>query len=274
MRQNNLMDPSPTLFLSHGSPMLALADSPARRFLLGLGAALPEPRAILVLSAHWETLDVPAVGFAAQPDTIHDFGGFPQALFDLRYPAPGAPEIAARAFDLLSAAGLSPRRSQSRGLDHGAWVPLRLMYPDAHIPTLQVSLVHGRDAGYHYRLGQALSPLRSQGVLLVASGSLTHNLAEAWGRDEEAPTPAWVRDFGTWMSARLLAGEQDALLSYRTSAPYATQNHPTEEHLLPLFVALGASHGGDVTRHLHHSHTYGVLAMDAYGFYPPGLSAP
>lgn len=268
MRQNRGMDSLPTLFLSHGSPMLALDDNPARRFLLGLGAMLPRPQAILVVSAHWETLGVPAVGFAPQPETIHDFGGFPQALFDLQYPAPGAPDIAGTAFRLLTEAGFAPHRSALRGLDHGAWVPLRLMYPDAAIPTLQVSLVRGGSAADHYRMGQALSPLRGLGVLMVGSGSLTHNLAEVWGRDEQAPTPAWVHDFETWMSDRLLAGQREALLHYRTRAPHAIQNHPTEEHLLPLFVAWGASDPGGTVQHLHQSYTYGVLAMDAYAFAP------
>lgn len=255
----------PTIFLSHGSPMLALQDSPARRFLQTLGATLPRPRAIVVVSAHWETR-VPAVSLAERPETIHDFGGFPRALFELRYPAPGAPDAARRTAGLLDAGGIPRAASGQRGLDHGAWVPLSLMYPHADIPVTQLSIVHGAGPGQHERMGRAIAALREEGVLVVASGSLTHNLYEFRGQDLDAPVPHWVSEFGAWMKARIEAGDHAALLDYRRTAPYAAENHPSEEHLLPLYVAMGAAGPTARARQLHASFEHGVLAMDAYAF--------
>lgn len=255
------------LFISHGSPMLALQDSPARRFLAQLGADIPRPKAILVASAHWETLQAPALGFARRPETIHDFGGFPPELYALEYPAPGAPEVAERAAALLQAAGYPVRRDDERGLDHGAWVPLSLMFPQADIPVLQLSLLHGATPAEHFRLGQAIAPLRAEGVLVIGSGSMTHNL-RALRRDGAEPAD-WVTAFSDWMAARLAGGEREALLDYRREAPFAAQNHPSEEHLLPLFVAMGAGAGagaGTAARRLHASVEYGALAMDVYAF--------
>ena len=231
----------PTLFISHGSPMLAIQESPAHRFLLDLGKTLPKPRAILVASAHWESMDGPTVSLALDPETIHDFGGFPRALFDIQYPAAGAPDVATRAAALLEQEGVAVKTSAMRGLDHGAWVPLRLMYPDADIPVAQISVVRGASPADHLRIGRALSSLRDEGVLVIGSGSLTHNLYEFRGQDIDAPVPAWVSDFDMWMKERLEANDSQALLNYRVEAPFAVRNHPTEEHLLPLFVAMGAA---------------------------------
>ena len=256
----------PTIFVSHGSPMLALQDSPARRFLQGLGQSLPRPQAIAVVSAHWETRGAPAVSLATQPETIHDFDGFPQALFDMQYPAPGAPGVAERAAALFTAAGFPVGTSANRGLDHGAWVPLKLMYPDADIPVVQISIVHGASPAMHRQLGAALQALREEGVLVLASGSLTHNLYEFRGQPVDAPAPAWVSDFESWMREKLVANDHDALLDYRTLAPMAEKNHPTEEHLLPLYVALGAAGPAAKAELLHTSVEHGVLAMDAYAF--------
>lgn len=256
----------PTLFISHGSPMLAIEDSPARRFLQDLGRKLPRPRAILVASAHWESMGGPAVSLAPQPETIHDFGGFPPALYALRYPAPGTPELAAQAADLLEQAGFTVARSATRGLDHGAWVPLRLMFPEADIPVAQVSIVRGASPAAHEKLGRALAGLRDAGVLVMGSGSLTHNLYEFRGGPIDAPVPAWVSDFGHWMMTALHENRRDALLDYRAQAPFAVRNHPTEEHLLPLFVAMGAAGENAVAERMHTSHEYGVLAMDVYSF--------
>lgn len=256
----------PTLFISHGSPMLALRDSPARQFLAQLGPALPRPKAILVASAHWETLHDPAVSLAAHPETIHDFGGFPRELFAIEYPAPGAPDVAERAAGLLASAGFAVQRSASRGLDHGAWVPLRLMFPDADIPVFQVSIVHGGSPATHERLGAALSSLREQGVLVIGSGSLTHNLHEFRGQPVDAPAEQWVRDFGDWMHEAVTGGNRDALLNYRTLAPHAVRNHPTDEHLMPLYVALGAGESQGHAERIHTSHEHSVLAMDVYRF--------
>lgn len=256
----------PTLFVSHGSPMLALQDSPARRFLQGLGAALPRPEAILVVSAHWQTAGAPAVSLAEHPQTIHDFGGFPRALFEIAYPAPGAPSAAGRAAQLLEAGGFQVGRSMQRGLDHGAWVPLCVMYPDAQVPVAQLSLVHGATPAENERLGRALAALRGEGVLVVGSGALTHNLFEFRGQAIDAPAQHWVSEFEGWMKARLENGEREALLDYRQRAPFAVQNHPTDEHLMPLFVAMGAAGAQAQATQLHASFEHGVLAMDAYAF--------
>jgi 4,5-DOPA dioxygenase extradiol len=247
--------------------MVALQDSPARRFMQELGQSLPRPKAILVASAHWETAGGPAVSLAPHPATIHDFGGFPRALFEIEYPAPGAPEVAERAAGLLEAAGLAAGRSAQRGLDHGAWVPLSLMYPGAGIPVAQVSILHGASPAEHVRLGQALAPLRSEGVLVIGSGSLTHNLYEFRGQGIDAPVPHWVSDFEAWMKDRLQDSDHAALLDYRRTAPFAAENHPTDEHLLPLYVAMGAAGADARASLLHSSFEHGVLAMDAYAFH-------
>jgi 4,5-DOPA dioxygenase extradiol len=260
------MSTLPTLFVSHGSPMLAVQDSPARQFLQGLGASLPRPKAIVVVSAHWESAGAPAVSFAERPETIHDFGGFPAELFAIQYPAPGAPDVAESVAGLLQAAGYAVKRSPQRGLDHGAWVPLMLMFPQADIPVFQVSVLHGATPAEHEQLGKALSALRDEGILLIASGSLTHNLYEFRGQGIDAPVPAWVSDFGSWMNTALRNNQRDALLDYRRQAPHAARNHPTEEHLLPLFVAMGAAGEGATATRLHSSYEYGVLAMDVYAF--------
>ncbi len=248
--------------------MLAIDDSPARRFLQGLGKLLPRPKAIVVVSAHWESSDGPAVSLAPQPETIHDFGGFPPALFKIRYPAQGAPDIGARAAEILESAGFAVKRNPDRGLDHGAWVPLSLMYPEADIPVVQISLVRGASTAEHERMGKALSQLRDDGILIIGSGSLTHNLYEFRGHSIDAEVPDWVSDFSMWMKAKLESDHRDALLDYRRQAPSATRNHPSEEHLLPLFVALGAAGDAPKAQQLHTSHEYGVLAMDVYAFTP------
>ena len=260
------MEHLPVLFISHGSPMLAISDSPARRFLESLGRSLPRPTSILVISAHWESDGAPAVSLAPHPATIHDFRGFPPELFAIDYPAPGAPELASHAAQLLEQAGYAVKRSADRGLDHGAWVPLRLMYPQADLPVAQLSLVRGAGPAEHERLGSALSALRQEGVLVVGSGSLTHNLHEFRGQGVDAPVPSWVSDFSDWMHARLQAQQRDALLDYRRAAPDGERNHPTEEHLLPLFVAMGAAGAAARAERIHASYQYGLLAMDVYAF--------
>jgi 4,5-DOPA dioxygenase extradiol len=256
----------PSLFISHGSPMLAIQDSPAHRFLRDLGLSLPRPKAILIASAHWETMDNPAVSLAAQPETIHDFGGFPDALFAIQYPAQGAPDAAERAAALLELAGFAVKRSAQRGLDHGAWVPLRLMYPDADIPVAQIALIRGGDPARHAQMGAALRELREAGVLIIGSGSLTHNLHELRHHALDAPAPEWVSEFGAWVKETLRRQDYAALLDYRRLAPAGARNHPTEEHLLPLFVAIGAGGAAPKAELLHSSYEYGILAMDMYAF--------
>lgn len=257
------MKAMPSLFVSHGAPTLPLETSPARSFLAGLGAAIGRPRAILAVSAHWET-DRPAVSAAARPETIHDFYGFPEALYRLRYPAPGAPQLAERVAGLLREEGMPVDIDPARGLDHGAWTPLLLMYPEADIPVTQLSVQTHLGPAYHLRLGEALRPLREEGVLILASGGVTHNLHEfraGGGRD----APAWVTEFNEWLAATVLAGRTSDLAAYRSKAPHGARNHPSEEHLLPLIVAAAAASQGEAKR-LHASYAYGVIGMDAYRF--------
>jgi 4,5-DOPA dioxygenase extradiol len=251
------------IFVSHGSPTLLFDEVPARDFLRELGRTLPRPKAILVVSAHWET-NIPALNAVAVNETIHDFGGFPQILFDQRYPAPGAPALAERIAGLIRASGLPAGIDTARGLDHGAWVPLKLMYPANDIPVLQLSVQTELGPAHHLKLGKALRPLVDEGILIVASGSFTHDMRSvAWrGANEE---PAWVREFADWMVKALAEGRTDDLVNYRRLAPHAARNHPTEEHILPLFVALGAGAGAPAA-HLHQSLTFSVLRMDAHAF--------
>jgi 4,5-DOPA dioxygenase extradiol len=256
----------PTLYISHGSPMMAIEKTPAHQFLLELGKTLPRPKAILVASAHWESMGGPAVSLAERPETIHDFGGFPEALYQIQYPAPGAPKLATQAGDLLEQAGIAVKRSPARGLDHGAWVPLSLMYPDHDIPVAQVSVVRGATPADHAAIGKALAPLRDEGVLILGSGSLTHNLYELRGNSGNTEVPAWVSDFDGWMKTSLENNQRAALLDYRAQAPFAARNHPTEEHILPLFVSMGAAGEAAKATRLHSSYEYGVLAMDMYAF--------
>jgi 4,5-DOPA dioxygenase extradiol len=252
------------LFLSHGAPTLPFEDVAARRFLEGLAAMMPRPKSILMVSAHWETR-VPTVNAVSRNATIHDFRGFPAELYALTYPAPGNPELAERIADLLGEAGLPAAVDNSRGLDHGAWVPLMLAWPAADIPIVQLSVQSHLGPGHHLELGRALAPLADEGVLIVGSGSFTHDLS-SWRGQAGMDEPSWVTDFADWFGTALEQGRTCDLLAYRSLAPHAVRNHPTEEHLLPLFVALGAAGLDAVSEHLHASQTYGVLRMDAFAF--------
>lgn len=254
------------MFVSHGAPTLALEESPARAFLQEYGKTLGRPEAILVASAHWATRR-PAVSGTTQPETIHDFGGFDPALYEIRYPAPGAPHVATRVAGLLGEVGLTAEIEERRGLDHGAWVPLSLMYPAAEIPVLQLSIQPQADPEHHFRLGEALRALREEGVLILGSGSATHNLYELAWNNIDAPAPGWAVAFKEWIALAVAEGRVDELIAYRRLAPYAARSHPTDEHLLPFFLALGAGTPGVKGTRVHASHTYGSLAMDVYVFH-------
>ena len=255
----------PALFLSHGSPMLAIADSPAGRFLDGLGATLPPPRAIVVASAHFLAPAV-QVGADPQPPTVHDFGGFAPELHRIDYPAAGDPALARDIAQALEQAGIPAALSPRHGLDHGVWVPLRRMYPQARIPVVPVSIDPRGDAAAHFALGRALAGLRDAGVLVIGSGGFVHNLGDLDWQASGVTLAPWAAQFADWMRERLLAGDWTDLLAWQDRAPHARRAHPTPEHLLPLFVAMGA--GGDPPRVnlLHHSHELGTLALDAFAF--------
>ena len=259
------MTRQPALFVSHGSPMIMFEPSPAREFLAGLAGQVERPEAIVMVSAHHDMAEAVVTSIEAPP-TIHDFGGFPQKLFDLHYPAKGDPKLAEEVAALVAGAGIPAFIDPKRGLDHGAWVPLMLAWPEADVPVVQLSISSTHAPEWHYRVGQALAPLRDRNILIIGSGSLTHNLRAVFvdGRDHDAAVPDWAAAFADWMKERMDAGDTDAVLNAVDRAPFGKQNHPTMDHILPLFTAMGA--GGASAERLHHSYTYGVLAMDAYRF--------
>ncbi|WP_166359186.1 DODA-type extradiol aromatic ring-opening family dioxygenase [Pseudomonas akapageensis] len=252
----------PSLFISHGSPMLALQPGASGPALLKLAAELPRPKAIVIVSAHWESHEL-LVASSPSPETWHDFGGFPAELFAVQYPAPGEPQLAAQVAGLLNQAGLPARLDPQRPFDHGVWVPLSLMYPQADIPVVQVSLPSRLGPELQNQVGKALAQLREQGILLIGSGSITHNLRELdWHAGPESVEP-WALAFRDWVVEKLASNDEAALFDYRRQAPFAVRNHPSDEHLLPLYFARGA---GDEFSIVHQGFTLGALGMDIYRF--------
>jgi 4,5-DOPA dioxygenase extradiol len=258
------MNSLPTLFLSHGAPDLPLRDGAVTEFLRSLHQQFVKPKAILVASAHWYSAR-PMVSAAVAPRTIHDFSGFPADLYKLNYPAPGSPELADRVITLLNQAGIAAQIDPDRGFDHGTWTPLLLAYPAADIPVVQLSIQYYRDVTYHWQLGQALETLRQDGVLIIGSGSATHNL-EAFSAQYDAEPYSWVQQFDHWLGEAIAQQDWPRLMRYRQLAPYAQENHPTADHLLPLFVSLGAAGAAAKGVQLHQSYTYGAFSMAAYAF--------
>lgn len=253
----------PTLFVSHGAPTFAIDPGLAGPELTALGRALPTPKAILVVSPHWMTPRA-RVTTSTRPGTIHDFRGFAPELYDIQYTANGEPDIAARAIELLTVAGWPAQADERRGLDHGAWVPLLYLYPNADVPVFQVSMPSNLDAESAFRFGQALAPLAEEGVLIIGSGSLTHNLQEVSMDHRHGET--YVGEFANWIRDAVEAGRHGQLLDALNSAPHALRAHPTTEHFLPLLIALGASAKGSAARAIDGGIRHGVLAMDAFVF--------
>jgi 4,5-DOPA dioxygenase extradiol len=251
----------PVLFVSHGAPDVLLKSGNTAAQWAELGRRLPRPRAILVISAHW-TAREPTLSTAARPETLHDFGGFDPALYAMQYLAPGAPWLAGRVSALLAEAALPAHSVPDRGLDHGAWIPLTAMYPQADIPVVQLALQPHAGPAWHQRIGAALAPLRDEGVLILASGAITHNFA--WLDWQGGIPDPRARAFSEWVGAQFAAGAAAALIDYRRHAPHGAEAHPTEEHLLPLFVALGAAGPAEKPLRLAGEYTYAGLAMDAY----------
>ncbi len=212
------------------------------------------------------------MGAATRPETVHDFFGFPEALSRIRYQAPGAPELAAEIARRLQVAGLPAALEPRQGLDHGVWVPLRMLYPDADIPVVPLAIQPRRDPAHHLALGRALAPLRERGILVVGSGSITHNLRDLRAGYDSGHHAPYVGPFTDWIEQRLVAGDTATLLDYRRQAPFAERAHPTDEHLLPLFVALGAAGAHAQARRIDAGVDLGVLAMDIYRF--DGATAP
>jgi len=261
----------PSLFVSHGSPMIAVDPREAGGFMQQLGADIVarwgRPRALIVASAHSLTRE-PVLLAAPRHEAVYDFGEFDPTLKTLRYDAPGAPELADRVLTLLRAARIPAHKVDEGGLDHGIWTALRYLFPDADIPVLPLAWPPDWTPAQLFALGQALAPLTDEGVLIVGSGSITHNLRRVFsgGRlNVDQPATPESTAFREWFAERIAAADWDALLAYRTQAPHAALMHPTDEHLLPLFVAAGA--GGRIAgTRIHESLTFGDLGMDAYAF--------
>lgn len=228
----------PVAFVAHGAPTLA-TDARKGRELREWAAAMPKPRAILAASAHWQR-SPPGLGTPSTRELIYDFHGFPEPLYRLRYPAPGAPGLADEVRGLLDAQGIAWSEQPDRGLDHGVWVPLLHMYPEADVPVLQIAQPAASSTREFVELGRALAPLRERGVLILASGNLTHNL-RALDWSGHAPAPGWARAFDDWCRRTLVDGDLEGLLAYRTGAPDASRAHPTAEHFTPLLIAAGAA---------------------------------
>ena len=248
----------PALFIGHGSPMLAIESNPFTPRWHQAAQNMPQPRAIVCISAHWESEDS-ADTAAAEPGLIYDFYGFPPALYQVQYPVAGSPALAAQLAQVLDDAGL--RQDGQRGLDHGTWAVLKHMYPQADVPVVQLAIQPVAGTAWHWRLGQALQPLREEGILIMASGAVTHNFG--WLARQGAPVPQ-AQVFSDWLGEKLAARDVPALLDYRQQAPYGAAAHPTEEHLLPLFVTLGASDADETLTRYTPEYCYGGLAMDAY----------
>jgi 4,5-DOPA dioxygenase extradiol len=246
--------------------MILLEDCPARRFLSDYGATLGKPSAILMISAHWETPQV-SVATTNSPGTIHDFYGFPDSIHQFRYGAPGAPKIAQKAATCLRQAGVEVIDDPERGLDHGAWVPLAYMFPDADVPVAQISIQSHLGPRHHLNMGYELAALRDENVLILCSGNLTHGLRELNRGAVDAPPYPWVADFSQWIYDAIDEGRIDDVVNYRAIAPDAARNHPTEDHFLPLLIALGAGGKDARPERIHMSATYQTLSMDAYAFH-------
>lgn len=257
------METMPVLFISHGAPTLAIDPGKLGPELTALGKTLPTPKAILVVSPHWIT-PTTQVTTSTHPGVVHDFGGFPRVLYTLDYPADGQPQLAEEVIDLLNEAGWQTTGDNNRPLDHGAWVPLRFLYPDANIPVIQVSLPYNLNQRTAYDFGAALSKLRDEGVLIIGSGSMTHNLYEFRAQHTNGET--YVKEFSSWIKRSLLEKNHDNIINAMQIAPNAERAHPTPDHYFPLIVAAGAAgKNADVT-FIDGGIMHGVLSMDSYVF--------
>ena len=251
----------PGLFISHGSPMLALNPEQVGPALHRLSLNLPEPKAIVVMSAHWESQAL-EVSTSVRPETWHDFRGFPAELYDIHYTAAGAPQLAEQIIQLFADAGIPAHANSTRPRDHGVWMPLLHMYPDAHIPVIEISLPMNLTAQQIYQIGQTLAPLREQQILLIGSGSITHNLAELSWHDESQEVPVWASSFRNDVVSKLNHQDYEAILDWQ-NIPYVKRNHPTLEHFAPLFFAMGTGSRFNI---VHSSFSMGSLGMDIYRF--------
>jgi len=268
-----MSDYFPPLFLSHGAPNMALHNTPVRQFMQGLGSLYRKPDAIISVSAHFETNGT-AVVSDPQPEMIYDFRGFEPELYEMKYPAKGSPELASEVLTMLKNAGIEAEDLRKRGYDHGTWVPLSLCFPDADIPIVQVSIDPNATPEYHFNLGRAMAPLTERNIAVIGTGNITHNLPALFSKGKnpelDANIKTYVEQFLAWFDIQLESNNKENLLNYRKRAPFAAENHPTDEHLLPIFVALGAACGKVANktraRKIHASYDFDFLAMDAWEF--------
>jgi len=256
----------PALFISHGSPMMAIEQSDTAVFLKGLSTSLAAPKAIVIFSAHFDLPGEVVITSAAAPRTVHDFYGFPETLYQVEYPAPGAPALASQIAHLLADNGLSSRLDEQQGWDHGVWIPMKLIYPEANIPIVEVSINSRLSANTHFQLGRALQSLREQGILILGSGGISHNLNEVFTVTPDNQRVQKVEEFTAWVKEKLHNNGINALLNYQNEAPYARFNHPTQEHFLPLICVLGAHIKEQPINCIHQDSEYEILALDAYRF--------
>lgn len=249
------------MFISHGAPTFALEPGVLGKQLGDIGQSLDDLNAVLVISPHWQTADI-EVMTTSEPETIHDFYGFPKALYELSYPVKGAVAFAVKTIEVLKNAGFIVQENTTRGLDHGAWVPLMHLLPSGNIPVFQVSMPRSLNPQSAYELGQALAPLRNEGVMIIASGGMTHNLHDfRQGVGGDLP---YVSTFANWVKQAIQNERIDQLLAYREFAPGAQRAHPTDEHFLPLFIALGARLNDVSLKTIEGGIDYGILSMDSF----------
>lgn len=261
----------PPLFLSHGAPNMALHDTPVRSFMSQLGSQFQKPKAIVICSAHFETKGTVVVT-DPNPEMIYDFRGFESELYNFKYSADGEPNLAHKVLGLLEASNIDAVAKPERGFDHGVWVPLALAWPEADIPIVQISIDPDETPEYHYKLGRALSSLAHENIALIGSGNITHNLHAVFTRGTNADTDqkmkVYADEFLSWFNSQIDSGNSDMFLNYRENAPFSEENHPTDEHLLPIFFTLGVAGENYRAEKLHQSFTFDFLAMDAWGFHP------
>jgi 4,5-DOPA dioxygenase extradiol len=260
-------DRAPSLFVAHASPMLALEREGHAEALRAFGRRFPDPAGIAIVSAHWESPGPVRVNSVARPPLIYDFGGFPRPLYEMTYPAPGSPELAAEVLDLLEKEGISAGAERARGWDHGVWIPLKLLYPDARAPVIEISLPLPRDPRLVTDIGRALLPLRDRGVIAIGSGGIVHNLGLARFDRKDAPVDPWASEFDDWVRERV-EGRDVAALSDYERAPGASRAVAESEHFDPVFVALGAARPDDRLEEINRGFEHGNISLASYAFAP------
>jgi 4,5-DOPA dioxygenase extradiol len=253
----------PVMFVGHGSPMVSIEDDPYTETLTKFGQSLPRPRAIIVLSAHWESAKPLRVTASKNPRTLYDFFGFPPELYQLTYPSPGDPELALKVVQVFSTLKIEVIPDKLHGIDHGAWVPLRRIFPKADIPVIQITLPFPRRPNEIMEMGHTLKSLREEQIFLVGSGNLVHNLRRVHFDDKYAPVDSWAKEMDDWLKEKIARHDVSHLINYRESAPHVTMGAQTTEHFDPLFFVLGAAPGEPMTTVFEGFH-YGNLSMRTF----------